>query len=149
MTQEEITKGNQLIARFMGYRIIENLKEKEWTIFEHGKYGADWLFMSYDRDSFDEKVKELFKYHSSWEQLMPVVEKIESIQDEFHGYFLVAIASNGCTIQGTNLRTDPDNFHPAYFNDVTLSTKIESTWYAVTQFIQWYNTQTQQHGTTI
>ena len=69
---------------------------------------------------------------------MPVVEKIEKINDKFHGYFGVHVSSNSCTIQGTKLRTDAENFYPAYFSQHYGETKIEATWLAVVQFIQWY-----------
>lgn len=78
------------------------------------------------------------KYHSSWDWLMPVVEKIEAMQTEFDGYFGVHICSNGCTIAGTRLNTTTENPHYAYFNDIIHESKILATWYCVVQFIQWY-----------
>ena len=73
---------------------------------------------------------------------MLVVEKIESIKDEHHGYFAVYIGANGCTIQGTKLRLDkPMANPPIYFNNVVLSTKLEATYQAVFNFIKWYNKQ--------
>jgi hypothetical protein len=80
-------------------------------------------------------------YHEMWDYLMPVVEKIESTHDDFHGYFGVHISSNGCTIAGTRLNTSIENPHYAYFNDITHETKLSSTWYAVIEFIKWYNQQ--------
>lgn len=81
-------------------------------------------------------------------RLMPVVEKIESIYDDHHGYFAVHISSNGCNIQGTNLwktlegregYNTPDT--AVYMSDpnAILGTKLESTYYNVVQFIKWYN----------
>jgi len=70
---------------------------------------------------------------------MPVFEKIESIYDEHHGYFGVHISSNGCTIQGTNFRSDIIPEPPVYFNNVVLDTKLNATYYAVVLFIKWYN----------
>lgn len=87
-----------------------------------------------------------FKYHTSWDWLMPVVEKIEAMHDKFHGYFGVHISSNGCTIQGTKFNTTPGKEHYAYFNDVTHETKILATHYMVYQFITWYNQQKQKYG---
>lgn len=84
------------------------------------------------------------KYHSSWDWLMPVVEKVESIETDFDGYFQVHISSNGCTISGTRLNTSIENPHYAYFNDVVHESKISATWLAIVQFIQWYKTQTKQ-----
>ena len=109
--------GNKLIAEFMGWKHHED-------------------------KSYDEYEMNNLKYHTSWDWLMPVVEKIESIHSDFHGYFGVYICSNGCTIQATRLNTSIENPHYAYFNDVTLDTKINSTYSAVLQFIQWYNNQT-------
>lgn len=86
--------------------------------------GVDWDVAMYDK---------------SWDWLMPVVEKVESIWDDYHGYFGVHINSNSCTIQGTKLRTNPENYHPAYFADYTLGSKIESTYAAIVVFIIWYN----------
>ena len=80
----------------------------------------------------------VFSYDKRWHMLIQVVEKIESIWDDFHGYFGVYISSNSCTIQGTKLRTG-DNPHYAYFADWTLNTKLESTYEACVSFIQWYN----------
>lgn len=71
------------------------------------------------------------EYHNNWENLMKLVERVEGIKDEFHGHFGVHIVSNGCTIQGTRLRLDPKRPHYAYFNDVTLDSKENSTWYAI------------------
>lgn len=127
-SEPTIEHMNEAIARFMGYEQQEQdfrrpnntlvfLIDNHWTPIHH------------------------LKYHSSWEWLMPVVEKIESLHDDFHGYFGVHISSNSCTIQGTNLRTTPENFHPAYFNEVTHNTKIEATHLAIYQFIEWYNKQ--------
>ena len=119
MTQDETIENNKLIAEFMKLPVSEL----------HGELCyADWDGMH------------SVKYHTSWDWLMPVVEKIESTETEFDGYFGVHISSNNCCIQGTRLRTDPEHFHPAYFNDVTLDTKILSTWQAVIQFLKWYNT---------
>jgi hypothetical protein len=121
MTEKGIIEGNKLIGEFMDDDgTLCYYKGLDGPQYESGMY---------------------LKYNKSWDWLMPIVEKIESIYDDFHGYFGVYISSNSCTIQGTRLNTSIENPHYAYHNDVTLNTKIESTWYAVVQFIQWYNTQ--------
>lgn len=79
------------------------------------------------------------KFHLQWDWLMPVVEKIETINDPHHGFFGVYISSNSCCIQGTNLRTDKKQEPPVYFNDVVHDNKLSSTYSAVIIFIQWYN----------
>ena len=113
MTLEEIIEGNKLIAEFYG-----------------------------DISGITSYPDERYEFHSSWDWLMSVVEKIESIMDVYHGRFGVHIVSNDCTIQSTRFRPDkkiPDP--PHYFNYITLDTKIESTWLMVVRFIKWYNIQ--------
>ena len=75
--------------------------------------------------------------YSSWECLMQVVEKIESIYDKNHGRFVVQIAHNGCQIQSTKFR--PHEKCDAYYSDTYDKDKISACWKAVTGFINWYN----------
>lgn len=70
-------------------------------------------------------------YKSSWNQLMPVVEKIESL-----GIVSVRIHANYCTIKehverGTMFHCGSMDRH----------TKISATWETVIQFIQWHQSQ--------
>lgn len=84
------------------------------------------------------------EYDSSWDWLIPVVEKIESIHDDHHGYFGVHISSNGCSIQGTNLHLAIDKlseYGAVYFSDYVLDSKLESTYRAVVEFIKWYKSK--------
>lgn len=78
-------------------------------------------------------------FHLQWDWLMPVVEKIESINDPHHGFFGVFISANSCTIQGTNLRTDKKQTPPVYYNNIIVNDKLSSTYTAVATFIHWYN----------
>lgn len=127
MTQEEIIEGNKIIAKFF------NLKKEEFigydvSIFMHSKSCRT--------------LTEDLHFHKDWCWLMPIVEKIESIYDEHHGYFGVYISSNTCTIQGTNLHLAIKNlskYGSVYYREVILDSKIESTWYSVVEFIKWYN----------
>jgi hypothetical protein len=126
MTFIEIDKANLLIAMFMVWTKspYPNLPNKVYK----GNLGL----------SIDQ-----MQYHKSWEHLMPVIEKIESIEDSYHGHFGVHIVSNSCTIQATNFRPDqPIPDPPHYFNCVTLDSKLESTYLMIVRFIKWYNKQT-------
>lgn len=64
------------------------------------------------------------KYHSSWDWLMPIVEKIE-----LTGY-MVCIEKNGCTIY-------KEYGHPISVTNLW-PTKIEATYVAVLSFLEWY-----------
>lgn len=110
---------NFLIAKFMGYTY------------------PDILNMS-----FAMSVGELHNYHQDWNKLMHVVEKIEALKSGDEKYDLV-IESNKCRINhSTQLLTER---HGGYFTCLVSNektTKIESVYDAVIQFLQWYTTQT-------
>ena len=112
MTQEEIL-GNKLIAEFMG---IVPIVETNGIVYKDTNTGHIMLI----------------KYHSSWDWLMPVVEKIED------GNYAVIITQNVCTIRACIMG---DTTIRAYQNGnyLTPNTKLSNTWLAVIQFIKWYN----------
>ena len=120
-TVPTVEEMNKVIAEFMEYEITEMETYREFR-----KDGYLW----YENE---------IKYHSSWDWLMPVVEKIESIYDDFHGYFGIYIGGNGCTVQGTKFRPDVAMPRYVYYDEVTLATKIEATHKVVYNFIIWYN----------
>jgi hypothetical protein len=121
------TKNNELIARFLGWEL------RNMPVYLNG--GGEMWMSPHKTSTFCSLVgEELF--HKSWDWLIPVVEKIESIYDDYHGYFGVFINSNCCTIQGTKLNPGLVN---AYFNEVYSDTKLESTYRCVIDFIKWYN----------
>ena len=124
MTKEEILEGNKLIAEFMG-GTFKNISSKDIAV--------SWvsIHMKDDDVNFQEedypekphngscwKFNEL-KYHSSWDWLMPVVEKIEKT------YAYVDI--KGCAV---NISTIVETSAP---------TKIEAVYMACVEFIEWYN----------
>lgn len=101
---QEQIEGNKLIAEFMGRN-----------------------------KAFDPRDK-IYQYHSSWDWLMPVVEKIETIRNKNGDYiFSIDTGRDYCLI---------------YHNDFIQRTisvksfsgsKIKSVWLAVVEFIKWYN----------
>lgn len=131
MTNNEIVEGNKLIVIFMFPNFQKEFDENEISIKE-GMFAKACLFA---RDW------EALKYHISWEWLMHVINKIESIKDSYHGYFGVHIVSNSCSIQATKFRSDQISDPPYYFTNVVGSTKIEAVWISVVNFIKWYNKQ--------
>jgi hypothetical protein len=113
--QNEIIEGNRIIAEFDGWKYIE------------------------DGDSFHKPPNLLFshelKYHSSWAWLMPVVEKIENLNNKNSLLFYVSISGDECEIRR--------NDFPPHDTLITIKSvhkdKLKSTWLAVVEFIKWYN----------
>lgn len=123
MNKEQRIEFNKLIAEFMGG-------------YDHGgsfNFGAD-------NDKYNlpqwADYKEL-QYHSSWDWLMPVVEKIQDTPAIIFEYTFSLIPF--CRIMYV-----PKNGAHKYFispqsNEIT---GIEAVCDCILQFIQWYNSQT-------
>jgi len=91
-----LEEKNRMIAEFMG--IVESSIDGQfWTEKSHEGFGIGKLVG--------------LKYHSSWDWLMPVVEKIESVNEGV----------------------------PQQLLNVSLFSYIEDVYNAVVEFIEWYN----------
>ena len=124
MTREWIDNFNRKCSKFLKWKHErDEFFGVDYFIDEKGDKYALWQMV----------------FHIKWDRIMQIVEKIESTYDDFHGYFAVYIGGNSCTIQGTNLRTTKENFHPAYFDNVVAETKKQTTVVAIDRFLDWYN----------
>lgn len=119
--------NNKMIAEFMGFEDASRIigggnvmrKKTEW------KYGCQ---------QYKEFKYEDLKYHSSWDWLMSVVEKIENFEDE-----------NRCAKYNFNCVQSfveiVDNETSEEIIEIDLDNKFDSIYQAVVQFIEWYNKQ--------
>ena len=107
MEKETIKENNKLIGEFMG-----DIFKTNFTV------GSDLVPEGWLRKLNNMHYGNL-KYHSSWDWLMPVVEKCYSM-DEYFKY----------------KEETERQFYPS---GIELSTKIESVWFACVEFIKWYN----------
>lgn len=111
MKTNEITEGNRTLAEFMTGR-----PKISKVFFELNCAAGD------------------LKYHTSWDWLMPVVEKIESIVDNFGGQrFNVQIEQCFCCIIENRTSHDIVNFDR--------DTKMEAVFSACVKFAEWYKKQ--------
>lgn len=98
---------NELIAEFMGFT---PQKSSLGNTYSHpnlmGVYGGSGM---------------KFKYDTSWDWLMPVVERIESLGDSNDRIF------------------ESSEFHELM--ELSIKTSIERVYWFVIQFIKWYNDQ--------
>jgi len=124
MKKNEILEGNKMISRFAS-------ESKE-------PYRNEGDFVSYigcngEEGYFD---YEDMQYHTSWNWLMPVVEKIENIKDSENNYaFSFDIGRDFCVIFHNDLTQNTITAKSEHNN------KIKSVWLAVVEFIKWYNSQ--------
>lgn len=113
--EQQITRGNQLIAQFMGN--ITN-DSKEWVVTNKSFVGE-------------------YQYHKSWDWLMSVVEKIENLTP--HGYrFMISTKS----VRVYTCKKSFDDWDE--YNCTVFDGKLNCTWQAVVEFIEWYNLKQQQ-----
>jgi hypothetical protein len=119
----KVQDGNKLIAEFMGLKVVDvyNLtKDERLKAWIHDSFsGAQWVI-------FGEE--DFLKYHTSWDWLMPVVEKIEIGAR-------VDIYSKACKISQPQWTVDIANINEH---------KIMAVWLSVVQFIQWHHSLTGQ-----
>lgn len=124
MEQQQIISGNRIIAEFMGGKFFTDTP----TILEaHIVSPSGGAVKCIDK----------LKYHSSWDWLMPVVEKIcatiiEGVRPfNSDQYVRIEIVPSGY-VKIENLRDTP------IFTNVSIEgSLIKATWKAVVKFIQW------------
>ena len=125
---ENIIENNKLIAKFMGLnktKMFFNLKTGNYV----KKETADCDIKVVDVYLKNNKPITNFYYHSDWNWLMQVVEKIENLSKEGETYmFSITKFSARVTYKGSRIVDLPiDN------------TKIEAVYNACVEFIKWYN----------
>lgn len=130
MKNKTIEESNKLIAEFMG---------ATWEFQEIIYQSYGWKFEK-ERPTKHSSMwhgTEGLLYHDSWDWLMPVVEKIEE-ETDYH----FKIDNN--EVELYSIAHDKIVTYKQVFTTKTEDHKIQSVWYAVVEFIQWYNTQTNQ-----
>ena len=138
MTNEEILDGNKLIAQFLGLTII-----------------TDGISL------FDTNYKQLVKYNESWNDLMPVVEKIEKLgSNRFNDIGITTYSYFEIRNTHINLRWCKDHKYQLHIEVIPKwkdgynsggykkyvkipvekeCTKIEAIWLACVEFIKFWN----------
>jgi hypothetical protein len=123
----EITEGNILIAKFMGAKCtLEPINGYLVCSFTNADIPANspsnfWM-------------PKYMLYHSSWDWLMKVVDKIESMKA-----VSVNIHNDYCGITC-------GLFRPKFAISNLFNSKIESTWHSVIEFIQYYNNHNNENS---
>lgn len=128
MIQEHI-EGNKLIAEFMGWKYIQ----KSVTVFKDGEY-EDWQWEVPIEDNMYNKahLNHNLYFHTSWDWLMPVRDKIISLACN------VNIINNYCQI----IKFESGGNPPSYQRTQTMAhSALDNTYNAIVQFIKWYNNQ--------
>lgn len=135
MNNQKIIDGNRVIAEFMGIKILTKKEYAKMT-----NCPIEEIINMPEQNVY---------YHSSWDWLMPVIDKIESLDLRKNGYDFPKVKFLGDHIEifiyatyrsdyiywqpWVDLRGNWHN-HPKQCNS-----KIEAAYKAVIDFIKWYN----------
>lgn len=126
-TMKETIEGNKLIAEFMGNKCKDDL----WYMPNQSQFAFQGDY-SYKMDAFYSKD---LKFHSSWDWLMPVVERIRHSNIGDVGYGVTFHVQNDACWFGI------DNSRHKELNTYMEKELQEAVWKAVIEFIKWYNEQ--------
>jgi len=120
---------NKLLAKFMGI-FVESF---EWNEFislvvcdEDGDYEIDEDLQHYDPSR-------------KWDDLMPIVEKIESLHGGNFSFFIVkdqcdiSFSSKYYGDENSDLEYDAPKF------EQDKGSKIKATWHSAVKFVEWWN----------
>ena len=147
MTVEEASNGNELIAQFMGYQIL-NKKYQERNYNSSNEFYYEWNEGEIVCDKYGNEVNlpngddpiyflDELPFDSSYDWLIPVVEKIENLTFGNTTQFDVVIDKRGCCITQYFYGGEHHRWQTGLYNSLN---KIESIWTCVVSFIKWYNT---------
>lgn len=123
---KNIVENNKLIAEFMGFvadksfevRLVDGINTSYYY------YKDDVMYLP-----------EVMEYNCSWDWLMEVVDKIESLPDEENnGAFFFKIYQDSVSIIFSN-----DNYIIDLINVMGQGNRINNVYQAVVEFIQLYN----------
>lgn len=120
------TENNKLIAEFMGYALYEGYS---YRVPHYDSY------VGVDGNMHETPIHHIhsLKFHTSWDWLIPIVEKIESIIFDENNSFNVTIGSSiYCVIQDSN----GECYDMTYDGE---ESKLAVVYKAVVEFIKWYN----------
>jgi hypothetical protein len=126
MTKEEIYTGNVLIAEFIGMEDVESGWQDKNNVLN---------IPPLHRPRTNTFV--MLKFHSSWDWLMPVVEKINN--SCFLGLTTVTMFNNGTQIVVYDLKWDKEPFNCYPKINTQEAIKLSVTFNAVIRYIEWYN----------
>lgn len=138
MENKEILEGNKLIAEFMGWQEPSLEYKIKWcgvkTEERLKKINEEYIPYLIKEKNSEPLFKDSLRYHSSWDWLMPVVEKIAELDIAYRvGIVLIGyVKINGFQMPPIvkNVSREGSLINPTWLN---------ATWLAVVEFINWYN----------
>jgi len=131
MTEQEILEGNKLICWYLGGKVSwsYNVKGKDYFAW-HGDMVPKYRTLFGLANGADQVMIDQCKFHSDWNALMPVVEKIAKYYNvSIRWYDGDCVAStNNTSLEETEI-ADTGNYTPS----------INNVWQTVVKTIKYHN----------
>ena len=119
-------ESNKLIAEFMGFPKEADAVDDRTIAYYVGE-SILWTDNTDNENEYDVFHPDDMQFHKSWDWLMPVVEKIESLRDANGNAYRFTIDMCNAQIEETNIEILGGRF------------KLDTTHKAVVEFIKTYN----------
>lgn len=126
MTTDEIRQRNRIISYWDGWKFIP--KSDNGLIPEHYERGHDWM------NGIDD-----FKYHTDWNTIQAIVAQIEENEMMATMTYVNQWDNRGHYIFSVYRELDENRSRRNVFIEIATSSKIESTWLGVCEFIRLSN----------
>lgn len=134
MNQQEIIEFNRKCAEFLGKD--KTGTDVTWTFpsYLNGKLWVDEHFFNNDNQYCGRRQTEVYelKFHSDWNWIMQVVDKIEEL-----GYKTEFNSTN--KIKSTLIYKKRGEKYVAYFGCIDKISKKKAATETINEFIDWYN----------
>jgi hypothetical protein len=131
MEQQKITVGNKLIAEFMKAEMPSYSKNPDGTTHKCALvYCGNRVDYIYVMDKWSE-YGNLFKFHSSWDWLMPVVIHINKMKKMININLWSDFPTTECKIYNWGLGEPQQT--------AECENPLDAVWEAVVNFIEWNN----------
>lgn len=136
MKTNELIENNKTILIFMNIdkEILSIGNTYSWSD------GPFYCTTEYTKGKIIENIAKYSKYYTSWNWLMPVIEKIEHLGFKTNQIGLLLPYDNNMTVMNTMVinKQNEDSIIYDYVGEWKTS-KIEVAYIAVVEFIKWYN----------
>lgn len=155
--EQQILEGNKLIAEFLGFKFHKKLdvdfsdcggiydRTDVWSkveILSEDYPESDQFYISDEwKPAIGDVIYGELKYHSSWNELMLVVEKISALTNpkwrDKPDFCIISEGTSGYTVWQKNVPGDQNQ--PQFYKDFEEGDIwINNVWLAVVEFIKWY-----------
>jgi len=132
-----VREGNKILAQFMGVVVSTPYPDNKEEIYYHYDFGTCTHKSDYKSpDNRRHHTEHTIKYFSSWDWIMPVVDKVTEICEESHKNNAIQyndVSINDCSFEINYL------INCISYDKEKEETKLQMVWRGLVNFINNYN----------